>query len=147
MSASFSKDPSFQKKTYKKLHHSPLKESIATDSILSSSLSSSSSSQKKIIPALAIKGFREEFKKHFLPLLIDIFELRQAIETHKKGEKESVPLGKLRKSPKEILHKLEQLQGEIQESQRWCEGILLQISKGIQEGKELLSLIDTPPPS
>lgn len=47
-------------------------------------------SPKKIIPSSKISGLREEFKKTFLPLLIDVFELRQMIENYKMGRTSSL---------------------------------------------------------
>jgi hypothetical protein len=134
------RDPSdrFQKKTYCKLSNSPIGKSFSSESITGFS---KFPSKKKIVPSSTTKGLREEFKKTFLPLLIDIFELRQAIDTHKAAAESVFPIGKITKSPEEILKRLEQLQNEIEESQRWCEGIILQIAKGIQEAKEILSLL------
>ncbi|MEM7175372.1 MAG: hypothetical protein AAF443_05570 [Chlamydiota bacterium] len=128
----------FRKKTYCKLVNSPLGQSIPSDPLAALS---KSQANKKIVPSLATKGLREEFKKTFLPLLIDIFELRQAIDTHKAANESSLPIGKVAKSPTEILKRLEQLQQEIEESQRWCEGVIVQIAKGIHEAKEILSFL------
>ena len=52
------------------------------------------------------------------------------------------PMGKMTQSPREILEKLEQLQNDIEETQRWCEGVILQIAKGIKEATETLELIE-----
>ena len=128
----------FQKKVYRKLDRSPLSEVISPPS------HSISSAPKKIIPSNTSKGLREEFKKTFLPLLIDVFELRQMIDNYMTQMQSS---GKVRietpsKSPKEILDRLEQLQQEIEESQRWCEGVILQIAKGIDEAKEALTVVN-----
>ena len=92
---------------------------------------------------MATKGLREEFKKTFLPLLIEIFELRQSIENYKSDLQSSEPMSSESpsKSPQEILLRLEQLQKDIEESQRWCDGVILQIAKGIEEAKETLDLI------
>ena len=129
----------FRKKTYRKLTQSPLAHSIPSEKL--HTLAQEDNAKKKIIPSSATKGLREEFKKTFLPLLIDIFELRQAIETHKAASESSLPLGKVQKSPQEILERLKQLQKEIEESQRWCEGVIGQIAKGIKEAKEVLLLL------
>jgi len=101
---------------------------------------------KKIIPSSKIKGIREEYKKTFLPLLIDVFELRQMIQTYKKKKDPLIfsPLNKPKKSPQEILNRLTQLQQDIKESKRWCEGVILQIEKGIEETREALQLIENP---
>ena len=91
---------------------------------------------------------REEFKKTFLPLLIDVFELRQMIENHKIRSHTpfQFPIDKISKTPHEILEQLQLLQGEIEESQKWCEGVILQISKGIAEAKEALEYLENPKP-
>ena len=129
------KPPEFRKKVYKKLDSSPLSQTIPSFS--------QKPSEKKIILTSATKGLREEFKKTFLPLLIDIFELRQMIDNHKsQKESPSVPLGKVSKSPREILEQLEQRQKDIEEAQRWCDGVILQIAKGIEEAKEALAILD-----
>lgn len=94
-------------------------------------------SSRKIIPTSKIGGVREEFKKTFLPLLIDIFELRQMIANYKTKTPFQVQL----KSPEEILDRLVTMQREIEESQKWCDGVILQISKGIEEAKETLQFI------
>lgn len=126
-----------QKKTYSKLHASPFANQFKPSSTISPE------TNKKIIPTLAHSGLREAFKKTFLPLLIDIFELRQMIDTYK-IHNQSPQLryfGKISKTPQEILLQLQQMQQDIEESQRWCEGVILQISKGIHEAQEALELI------
>lgn len=84
---------------------------------------------KKITPSSKQSGLREEFKRVFLPLLIDIFELR-----HELRNKAS--------SPNETLKRLTELQNDIEESRRWCEGVILQIAKGIEEAKIALQFIE-----
>ncbi len=137
----------FRKKTYCKLTQPPLARSTPAEKRLPPA--HEDNAKKKIIPSSATKGLREEFKKIFLPLLSDIFELRQAIETHKAASEPSLPLGKVQKSPQEILDRLKQLQKEIEESQRWCEGVVGQLAKGIKEAKEVVLLLKQPqdPPS
>jgi hypothetical protein len=127
----------FKKKVYRKLDSAPFPDSISLSNL------STPSSPKKIIPSMATKGLREEFKKTFLPLLIEIFELRQSIENYKSDLQSSEPISteSPSKSPQEILLRLEQLQKDIEESQRWCDGVILQIAKGIEEAKETLDLI------
>lgn len=126
----------FHKKVYRKLDSSPLSESITLTN------PPSDSEPKKIIPTTATKGLREDFKKTFLPLLIDVFELRQMIDNYKTQmqSSETVNIEMISKSPEEILERLEQLQKDIEESQRWCDGVILQIAKGIEEAKEALTL-------
>ncbi len=128
----------FKKKVYRKLEASPLSESISLNKM------ASHGEPKKIIPSLATKGVREKFKKTFLPLLIEIFELRQSIDNYKTELQTSnaFPDVNISKSPQEILKQLEQLQTDIEESQRWCDGVILQIAKGIEEAKEALDIIN-----
>lgn len=117
----------FKKKVYRKLDASPLSESISLSPI------KQREKPKKIIPSTATQGLREKFKKTFLPLLIDVFELRKMIDNYKSNTGESIE-----KSPQQILERLEELQGDIEETQRWCDGVILQIAKGIKEAKETL---------
>jgi len=127
----------FRKKVYSKLDSSPLSESIPPPSSFAAQ-----SAPKKIIPTSATKGLREDFKKTFLPLLIDVFELRQMIENYKSQADSPLPMGKVTKSPREILERLMQLQNDIEETQRWCEGVILQIAKGIEEATETLDMFE-----
>lgn len=128
-----------QKKNYSRLYTSPFADHFKLSS------SSDPSTRKKIIPTLAHSGLRDAFKKTFLPLLIDIFELRQMIDTHKLHQQSPQfrHFGKISKTPQEILVQLEQMQRDIQESQRWCEGVIVQIAKGIHEAQEALEGIST----
>lgn len=102
---------------------------------------------KKIIPTGRISGVREDFKKTFLPLLIDVFELRQMVQNFKSRYSSSFLFthGQTSKSPKEVIQRLQQLQDDIEESKRWCEGVILQIEKGIEEAKEALQFIESSP--
>ncbi len=97
---------------------------------------------KKIVPSSKISGLREDFKKVFLPLLIDVFELRKRIQNHKAGCKSPFGIKGDFSCPGEILKQLTALQNDIEESKRWCEGVILQISKGIEEAKEALQIIE-----
>ncbi len=125
----------FHKKVYKKLEASPLPSSIPSFS--------HEAATKKIIPSIATTGMREEFTKTFLPIMIDVFEMRQMIDTYKtESNAPSIPLGKETKSPKEILKKLEERQADIEEARRWCDGVILQIAKGIEEAKEALAILE-----
>jgi hypothetical protein len=120
----------FQKKVYTRLSKSDLaslnpKESInqLTDSL----------SQKKIIATTIGNNIREEFKKNFVPLLIEVFELRQSINNYKNQQDHPFSLNQTPNSLKEITNRLEILQKEIEETKRWCESVSLQIAKGLQE--------------
>ena len=96
---------------------------------------------KKIIPSSKMSGLREDFKKVFLPLLIDVFELRKKIQNYKIDRPHSFVLQEAIPPPQEILTRLTALQSDIEDSRRWCEGVILQISKGIEEAKEALQFI------
>ncbi len=121
----------FRRKVYTKMYNSSISQ-IKADC---------EKPQKKIIPTSKKLGLREEFKKTFLPLLIDIFELRQMIQNYKSNKDSSLLLtiGKKAIPPSEILKKLEGLQEEISESKRWVEGVISQIDKGIAEARETLA--------
>ncbi|MCH9613202.1 MAG: hypothetical protein SP1CHLAM54_01990 [Chlamydiia bacterium] len=124
----------FNKKVFEKLESSPLGENISPSQ-------EKGKTPKKIIATKAVANLREEFKKTFLPLLIDVFELRQLIENYKMKQEGDPFIGKISKSPKEILEQLEAMQETIEESVRWSTGVILQISKGIDEAKEALEFI------
>ncbi len=124
-----------KKKNYSKFEGSPLSHHLRPQS--------NPSTSKKIIPTQAHQSLREDYKKIFLPLLIDIFELRQMLETHKllRESPQFRSFGKVSKSPQEIVERLTEIQREIEESQRWCDGVILQIAKGINEAKETLEFL------
>ncbi len=128
------------KKTYSRLKSSSLFHFLKTPKV------DETKPKKKIIATEVKPSLREDFKKTFLPLLIDVFELRQMIDTYKtqKISPELSFLGKVSKTPQEVLEQLKQLQNDVEESQRWCNGVILQISKGINEAKEALDLIENP---
>lgn len=121
----------FKKKVYRRLNASPLSESISLSEM------PIPDAPRKIIPTTATQGMQDTFKKTFLPLLIEVFELRQWVSSYKTkiGSTLSSSTDPIYKSPKEILSQLEQLQEDMKESQRWCEGVTLQIAKGIKEVK------------
>lgn len=116
---------SFKKKVYRKLDASPLSGNIAPTS------PSSKEPPKKIVPSTEGVGLREKFKKTFLPLLIEVFELRQMIDSYELGSMKTVE-----KSPEEIINHLEGLQKNIEEIQRWSEGVSSQIKRGLEEARE-----------
>lgn len=129
----------FRKKVYSTHYSSPLSDSIQSQSIASFRSHGSTPSTKKIRPTGAMGGMREEFKKTFLPLYIDVFELKQMIETYKSGQAFSSRRDAHIKSPAEILARLQQMQNDVEESQKWCQGMILQISKAIEEAKEAVN--------
>lgn len=101
----------FTKKTYKKIDASYFQRTLSPFS--------KQKEGKKIVATQSIKGLREEMKRLFLPLLIEVFECRQ---TEKKSEEE-------------ILQKLTRTKDSVLDTMRWCEGVLQQIEKGIEECK------------
>lgn len=103
---------SSEKKVYSHLFTSPFSDRFKPSI-------SSCTSEKKIVVTTLHCGLREEFKKMFLPLLIDIFELRQLIDTYKlqKQSRSFQHLGKASKTPEEIMVKLREMQADIEESQ------------------------------
>jgi|GEM_PF-929595 len=127
---------SSEKKVYSHLFTSPFSDRFKPSI-------SSCTSEKKIVVTTLHCGLREEFKKMFLPLLIDIFELRQLIDTYKlqKQSRSFQHLGKASKTPEEIMVKLREMQADIEESQRWCDGVIRQIAKGIQEAQETFDYV------
>ncbi|MCB1108960.1 MAG: hypothetical protein KDK44_04815, partial [Chlamydiia bacterium] len=84
---------------------------------------------KKIIAGATQSNLREQFKKTFLPLLIDISELRLMLENYKlqKTSGRIFKMENMDKTPEQILDKLENLQDDIEETRRWCEGVITQI--------------------
>ncbi|MDN3505256.1 MAG: hypothetical protein P0S95_06760 [Rhabdochlamydiaceae bacterium] len=129
----------FRKKVYTKLTTSKL-----TDQVSHSISQISEAKGKKIVPTQINPTLREGFKKMFLPLLIDIFELRQATQTchNKIFSDEVLDFSISNKTPEQILEKLEEIQKQVQEAQNWCDGVVLQISKGIIEAKDVLKEIE-----
>ena len=124
------KESGFRRKVYTKMYHSSISQ-IKADY---------EKPLKKIVPTTKKLGIREELKKTFLPLLIDVFELRQMIQNHKSNKATSalLSIGKSQLSPDKILEKLTALQQDIEETKRWVEGVISQIDKGISEAKEAL---------
>ncbi len=102
-----------------------------------------SAQKKRIVITNTQKSLRELFKKTFLPLLIDVSELRLMLEDYKlqKTSGRIFQMEGLDKSPEEILMKLQQLQDDIAETRRWCEGVISQIDRGIDETKDLLEFL------
>lgn len=129
MSSDAAAPSQFKKKTYTQIDPASCKHSI--------NIRTQQSSTKKIIATNTLKGLREEFKRTFLPMLIDVFELRQTVE-NAKLEREGVPFVSPTKSPQEILERLTEMKESILETQRWCDGVIGQIAKGIEEATELL---------
>lgn len=96
--------------------------------------------EKKIIPSESLRGIREEFKKVFLPLLIEVFELRQQIDTFKMQQEGAPAIEELKIHPEQALKRLMQIQETVQETMRWCEGVIPQIGKAITDARDVLEL-------
>lgn len=93
---------------------------------------------KKIIATKVTGELLETYRKTFLPLLIEVFELRQALSTHKLHVEtpELRHLGKVHQTPEEILSRLEEIHDNIQETLLWCNGTIKQVEKAIEEAKQ-----------
>ncbi|MDN3508621.1 MAG: hypothetical protein P0S93_01095 [Candidatus Neptunochlamydia sp.] len=97
----------FKKKGLSETRHFLLSRAVSLSSI------TSTTKPKKIIPSIATKSLRYNFKKTFLPLLIHLFELRQVLDNYK-----SNLTGDIEKPPQQILERLKELRGDIEETQR-----------------------------
>ena len=118
-------------KKYSKLETSP---------VAISPLPQETGKSKRIVPSAVKNDLRETFKRTFLPLLIDIFELRQVISTYK-VKRENPHLTSLEtptRTPEDVLKRLTEMQNDVEETLRWCDGVIKQIAKGIEEAKEAL---------
>ena len=94
---------------------------------------------KKIIATKVTKDLLETYRKTFLPLLIEVFELRQSLSTHKLHSEspELKHLGKVHQTPEEILTRLEEIHDNVQETLLWCNGTIKQVQKALEEAKQL----------
>lgn len=124
----------YQKKVFTRLIHSDLS-AINPQKTLHAF--QSPAPNKKIVATSLSHRVREQFKKTFVPLLIEVFELRQQLSNIDYGSASpftaSSPL-----SVEEIHAKLQRLKKEIEETKRWCEGVELQIEKGLQDAQKLM---------
>jgi hypothetical protein len=123
-----------RKKIYSKLTISPLRGAIE--------VSTDSSSTKKIIATKFVSRLQEEFKQTFVPLLIEVFKLRQVIETYQRAKEGDPFATQLTTSPEDILRHLEEMQETIEEAKRWQEGVLSQVVRGIEETKAIISFLE-----
>ncbi len=123
----------FQKKVYTRLSKSDLASLNPKEALHQLN---EPAQQKKIVATTICNNLKEEFKKNFVPTLIEIFELRQAIANHQLAVDNPLLYPKSQTSIKEIVNRLKVLQKEIEEAQRWCEGVALQISKGLYEAEK-----------
>lgn len=126
--------PPYKKKVFTAIQDNEINRTVFSSAFPTQSIPDAPLPQGKFT-STQNKKLRDSFKKTFLPLLIDVIELRQLVQNHKTKD----PKDTVGKTPKEILEKLERLQGEIEESKKWCEGVILQISKGIEEAKAALN--------
>ncbi|MCH9613036.1 MAG: hypothetical protein S4CHLAM102_15380 [Chlamydiia bacterium] len=128
----------FTKKVYSAHFSNPLSDSIKSQSIASFK-GRESHTDKKIRPTEAVAGLREEFKKAFLPLFVDMFELKQKIERYKSSQSPFVTEEqRSTQTPQEIIRRLNHLKDDIEESKKWCEGMVLEVSKAIEEATTAL---------
>ena len=126
----------FRKKVYTKLSVSEL------SSKLSESIAHARSpSLRKITASEVTPSVRSKFKEIFLPLLIDIFELRQTTENYKNQlfSEELIHKAVLKQPPEEILQNLQSIQAQVLEAKNWCDSVLLQLSKATDEAKSLVT--------
>lgn len=94
---------------------------------------------KKLVAARIENSIRIVLQRTFVPLLIEIFELRQAIDNLylKKQDPKNLLCEKMVKTPEEILSRLEEIRENVAETLRWSEGLMLQIEKNLEEIKNL----------
>ncbi|OGN61282.1 MAG: hypothetical protein A3F09_01795 [Chlamydiae bacterium RIFCSPHIGHO2_12_FULL_49_11] len=85
------------------------------------------------------KGLKHEYKKAFLPLLIEVYEMRQLLDNRKLNRSTSLNLFADARSPEQVLEKFLMLQKDVEETKRWCDGALKQIEKGIMEARSLVN--------
>lgn len=123
----------FQKKVYTRLSKSDLASLNLSESINSCN---EPSNRKKIVATSIGQNVREEFKKTFLPLLVEVFELRQMIKNHHNQTTDAFMESQPNNSLKDIINRLEVLKKEIEETKRWCDGVSIQIEKGLQEASD-----------
>ena len=76
--------------------------------------------------------FEKECKSLFVPLLDEIIQMQHHIKS-KTQFYQLHSVQKQTKSNKDILQKLHQFKASIEESKRWCDSLLMQIEKGIEE--------------
>ena len=123
-----------KKKIYSKLTVSPLRGTAC--------VSTDASSNKKIIATKLTSRLQEEFKQTFVPLLIEVFKLRQLTETYQRATEGDPFITQLTTSPEEILKQLEEMKETLEEAKRWHEGVLSQVTRGLEETRSLLQFIE-----
>lgn len=127
------------KKVYTKLNNETLHK-IENIEISSDMSNVSKLDKTRVLKESSTGPLRDQFKKIFLPLLIDVLELRQSIDNFNLSSCNDLfsKIGKKAKSAEDILSDLENLQEQIEESKRWHDGIICQITRSIQEAKACL---------
>lgn len=116
--------PGFQRKVLK-LDKSPIKQPT---------IRGPSATNKRIIPTQSKSSFRDKHRELYLPLLIQIYELRGKLDLLKSPD----PLYTPTESAETIYNKLKVLENEILEATRWCDGVVLQLSKALTEANKLI---------
>jgi hypothetical protein len=124
----------YQKKVFTRLTHSDLS-AINPQKTLHAF--QSPPLNKKIVATSLSHHVREQFKKTFVPLLIEVFELRQQLSNIEHDNSSPFSTSSTL-CVDEITAKLQRLKKEIEETKRWCEGVELQIEKGLQDAQKLI---------
>lgn len=129
----------FRKKVYTRLTTSSLTSSLSQ----SISQNAPTPSSRKLSVTQTSRSICDKLKEVFLPLMIEIFELKQSTSGYKNQifPDELIQVAILKKHPEEILQSLETIQREVEEARNWCEGVLLQLSKASKEAREMLEEI------
>lgn len=125
--------PHYQKKIYTRLSKSDLSSLNPQEAL---NPLQEPQKQKKIIATTISQNVRDEFKKTFVPILVEVFELRQQIANHLNHDESNPLFSNSSLSIQEIVARLELLKKEIEETKRWCEGVQLQIEKGLLEAQK-----------
>ncbi|MCI5052546.1 MAG: hypothetical protein MRY21_05355 [Simkaniaceae bacterium] len=124
MTESTTVPPGFRRKVLK-LDKSPIKQP---------EIHGHTKTDKQIIPTQSKSSFRDRHRELYLPILIQVFELRGKLDQLRSPD----PLTGPSESAATILEKLTSLETEISESRRWCDGVILQLSKALEEARKLL---------
>jgi uncharacterized small protein (DUF1192 family) len=125
--------PNYQKKIYTRLSKSDLSSLNPKEAL---NPLQEPMKQKKIVATTISQNIREEFKKTFVPILVEVFELRQQITNHLNQDDGNQLFSHSTLSINEITARLNLLKKEIEETKRWCEGVQLQIEKGLIEAQK-----------
>jgi len=94
---------------------------------------------KKIIAARIENSVRVALQRTFLPLLIEVFELKgqmQSLIAQKKDPRLKVIEKPVTLTPDQVIDRMRGIQENVEETMRWCEGLLSQLKKGIEEAEK-----------